>query len=156
MTGEQIHNGATPADTEVTMTQLVLPTDTNTLGNLLGGRLLYWVDIVAALAATRLVRKHVATVSLESMDFRLPVGKGEMVMLTARVIWTGRTSLKVRVVVTAENMFTGVVVHTNTALLTFVAMDEGGRPCQVSQIRPATEEDITYYNEAQAKYEKSK
>jgi len=145
-----------PADTEVNMTQLVLPTDTNLLENLLGGRLLHWIDIVGALASTRHARKTVATVSIEGVDFRHPIRKGEMVMLSARVIWTGRTSIKVCVKVKAENMYTGDIVTTNNALLTYVAMDENGQPCTVSKIEPVTEEDVKYFNEAQATYEKAK
>jgi len=149
-------NGFCPADTEVNMTQLVLPNDTNLLGNLLGGRLLHWIDIVGALAATRHARKTVATVSIESVDFRYPVHKGEMVMLNARVIWTGRTSVKVRVQVKTENMYTGEVVYTNKALLTYVAMDETGRPSPVPKIQPVTEEDIREYNDAQTTYQQTK
>jgi len=145
-----------PADTEVNMTQLVLPNDTNLLGNLLGGRLLHWIDIVGALAATRYARKTVATVSIESVDFRHPIRKGEMVMLNARVIWTGRTSIKVRVAVKAENMYTGAVICTNNAMLTYVAMDENGSPYPVPKIQPDTEEDVKVYNEVQAEYEKVK
>ena len=145
-----------PADTEINMTELVLPNDTNLLGNLLGGRLLHWIDIAGALAATRHARNTVATVSIESVDFKCPVHKGEMVMLNARVIWTGRTSVKVRVQVKTENMYTGEVVSTNNALLTFVALDTDGKPCPVPKIQPETEEDKQYYDEAQALYEKSK
>jgi len=145
-----------PADTEVNMTQLVLPNDTNLLGNLLGGRLLHWIDIVGALAATRHARRPVATASIESVDFRHPVRKGEMVMLKARVIWTGRTSIKVLVQVKAENMYTGAVISTNDALLTYVAMDENGKSSPVPGIQPDTEEDVKYYGDAQSEYEKRK
>ena len=154
MNTEQAHVGIHPADTEVNMTQLVLPNDTNLLGNLLGGRLLHWFDIVGALAATRYARNTVATVSIESVDFRHPVRKGEMVMLNARVIWTGRTSIKVLVQVKAENMYTGAVIPTNNALLTYVAMDGDENPCPVPKIQPATEEDARYYNKVQTEYEK--
>ena len=145
-----------PADTEINMTELVLPNDTNMLENLLGGRLLHWIDIAGALAASRHARAAVATVSIESVDFTCPVHKGEMVMLSARVIWTGRTSVKVRVQVKKENMRTGEIVPTNNALLTFVALDPDGKPCPVPKIQPETEEDTRYFNEAQALYEKSK
>jgi acyl-CoA hydrolase len=138
------------------MTELVLPNDTNLLENLLGGRLLHWIDIVGALAATRHARNTVATVSLESVDFHHPVRKGEMVMLNARVIWTGRTSIKVRVQVKTENMYTGAVISTNNALLTFVALDGHGNPCPVPKIQPETEDDHYFYNKAQAEYEKVK
>jgi len=149
------HNPS-PADTRVDMTELVLPNDTNLLGNLLGGRLLHWIDIAGALSATRHARKTVATVSIESVDFRHPIRQGEMVMLSARVIWTGRTSIKVAVRVTAENMYTGAVIATNNAYLTYVAMDKNGVPSPVPGVRPATEEDIKAYNEAQAAYEQAK
>ena len=156
MNSGQNNPGVRPADTEVDMTQLALPNDTNLLGNLLGGRLLHWIDIVGALAATRHARKPVATVSIESVDFRHPIRAGSMVMLNARVIWTGRTSIKVRVRVMAENMYTGDVISTNNALLTYVAMDETGAACVVPRIQPVTEEDARYYDSAQAAYEKRK
>jgi acyl-CoA hydrolase len=156
MNSEQARAGIHPADTEVNMTELVLPNDTNLLGNLLGGRLLHWIDIVGALAATRHARNTVVTASIESVDFRHPARKGEMVMLNARVIWAGRTSIKVRVQVKTENMYTGAVVPTNNALLTYVAMNENGEPCPVPKIQPATEEDAEYYDKAQAEYEKAK
>ena len=153
MDSEKNQAGVHPADTEVDMTQLVLPNDTNLLGNLLGGRLLHWIDVVGALAATRHARMTVATVSMDSVDFSHPIRKGEMVMLSARVIWTGRTSIKTLVRVKAENMFTGAVIATNSAFVTFVAMDANEKPCPVPGIRPATEEDARLYGEAQAKYE---
>jgi len=145
-----------PADTEIVMTELVLPNDTNMLGNLLGGRLLHWIDIAGALAAARHARNAVATVSIESVDFRHPIRKGEMVMLNARVIWTGRTSIRVCVTVKKENLYTGETVSTNNAMLTFVAMDGAGSPCPVPAIQPDTEEDARLYQEAQAAYERSK
>ncbi|MCL2664516.1 MAG: acyl-CoA thioesterase [Defluviitaleaceae bacterium] len=145
-----------PSDTEINMTQLVLPNDTNQLENLLGGRLLHWVDIVGALAAKRFARKEVATVSIESVDFRHPIRKGEMVMLNARVIWSGRTSIKVKVQVKAENMFTGSTIETNAATLTFVAMNEAGVPDSVPKIFPVTDEDRSLYDRAQAEYESMK
>jgi len=135
------------------MTELVLPNDTNPLGNLLGGRLLHWIDIAGALSATRHARKPVATVAIESVDFQHPIRKGEAVMLNARVIWTGRTSIKVRVLVEAENLYSGEIISTNSALLTFVAMDENEKPCPVPKITPETAEDIELYNRAQAEYE---
>jgi len=156
MNNEKCKPGAHPAETEVIMTELVLPNDTNPLGNLLGGRLLHWIDIVGALAATRHSRKPVATVSVEGVDFRHPIFEGDMVTLSAKVIWTGRTSIAVRVQVKKEDLLSGAVVPTNTALLTFVAMDKDGKPCQVPPILPATEEEMHLYNHAQAEYESRK
>jgi len=143
-----------PADTQVNMTELVLPNDTNLLGNLLGGRLLHWIDIVGALAATRHARMPVATVAIESVDFRHPIRKGEMVVLNARVIWTGRTSMKVRVQAITENLYTGAVIVTNNALLTYVAMNESETPQPVPKIQPKTGEDFELYKNAQDEYNK--
>ena len=156
MNYKQAETGVRPADTEVTMTELVLPNDTNLLGNLLGGRLLHWIDIVGALAATRHARSATATASIESVDFSHPVPVGEMVILKARVVWAGRTSIKVRVQVKSENMLTGEAVDTNEAFLTYVALDTSGKPCPVPKICPKTAEDVKYYNKAQAEYDKLK
>ena len=147
---------ACPADTEVSMSQLVLPNDTNLLGNLMGGRLLHWLDIVGALAATRHARRTVATVCFDSVVFCHPVRQGEMVTLRARVVWAGRTSLRVIVRVEAENLRTGAVAPTNHAFITFVALDDGGRPCPVPGVRPATAEDEQLFREAQRRHDEAK
>lgn len=146
----------TPLDSMVDMTELVLPNDTNLLGNLLGGRLLHWVDIAGALAATRYARKAVATASIESVDFRHAIKMGELVMLHAKVVWVGHTSMQVIVKVTAENPLSGATVTSNKAYLTFVALDENGKPSPVPPIRIETEEDQKNYNDAQKRYEQLK
>lgn len=139
--------GKTPAETRVEMTELVLPNDTNLLGNLLGGRLMHWIDIAGAMAASRHANRSVATVALDSLDFRHPARMGELVMLKARLTWTGRTSMEVKVEAYAENTRTGNVILTNRAYMTFVALDEQGKPTPVVPLLPQTEEEKRDYEE---------
>ena len=118
--------GKSPSMSQIEMTQLVLPNDTNVLGNLLGGRLMHWIDIAGAMAASRHSNKVVATVALDSLDFRHPVRMGEFVILKAKLTWVGRTSMEVTVSVFAENYETGSVIQTNKAYITYVALDHDG------------------------------
>lgn len=133
--------GKTPRETEVKMTELVLPNDTNLVGNLLGGRLMHWVDIAGALAATRHARNVVATVQVDSIDFRHPVRRGEMVEFHAKLTWVGTTSMEVKVTVVAENLMTGAKIVTNEAYLVFVAIDRYQKPVPVPPLILETEED---------------
>ena len=109
---------------QVEMTELVIPNDTNRLGNLLGGRLMHWIDIAAAIAASRHTNRVCVTASVDELHFHHPVKQGEVVILQASVNRVFRTSLEVGVRVTKENPLTGERKHTNTAYLTFVAIDE--------------------------------
>ncbi|NMB33020.1 MAG: acyl-CoA thioesterase [Clostridium sp.] len=133
--------GRTPNSSQVEMTELVLPNDTNLLGNLLGGRLMHWIDIAGAMAASRHSNATVATVALDSLDFRHPARMGELVMLKAKLTWVGRTSMEVRVSAYAENLKTGDVILTNRAFITFVALDDEGKPIPVPRLVLETEEE---------------
>ncbi|MCX8131240.1 MAG: acyl-CoA thioesterase [Clostridia bacterium] len=139
----------TPSMSVVEMTELVLPNDTNLLGNLLGGRLMHWIDIAGAMAASRHSNKVVATAAMDSLDFRHPARMGEMVILRAKLTWVGRTSMEVTVKVYAENMRTGNVIMTNKAYLTFVALDSDGKPTPVSPLTPETDDEKKDYLEAE-------
>ena len=139
----------TPSASAVEMTELVLPNDTNVLGNLLGGRLMHWMDIAGAMAATRHSNKVVATVAMDSLDFRHPVRMGEIVTLKARLTWVGRTSMEVVVKAYAENPKTGAVILTNRAYLTFVALDEQCNPTPVPPLTPETDEERSDAREAE-------
>jgi acyl-CoA hydrolase len=141
--------GKTPEMSRVEMTELVIPNDTNPLGNLLGGRLMHWIDIAGAMAASRHANKVVATVALDSLDFRHPARMGELVILKAKLTWTGRTSMEVTVNVYAENIKTGNVILTNKAYITFVALDDEGKPTPVPPLFPETEEEKKDYVEAE-------
>ena len=123
---------------QVEMTELVLPNDTNRLGNLLGGRLMHWIDISAAIAASRHTRRVCVTASVDELRFLNPVKQGEVVVLRASVNRVFRTSLEVGVNVTTENTLTGDSKHTNTAYLTFVAIDDDGEPVAAAPVKPVT------------------
>src|SRR5215471_10090130 len=111
-------------DSQVEMTELVLPNDTNQLGNLLGGRLMEWMDIAAAVAAQRHSNRICVTAGVDDLVFHQPIRLGEVVTLRASVNRAFGTSMEVGVQVTSENQLTGERKTANTAYLTFVAVDE--------------------------------
>jgi acyl-CoA hydrolase len=141
--------GKVPRESAVEMMELVLPNDTNPLGNLQGGRLMHWIDIAGAMAASRHSNKVVATVALDNLDFRHPVRAGELVILKAKLTWTGNTSMEVAVNVYAENVKTGNIIQTNQAFVTYVALDDEGKPTPVPRLIPETEEEKKDYIEAE-------
>jgi acyl-CoA hydrolase len=141
------------ADSMIEMAELVLPNDTNLLGNLLGGRLMHWIYIAGALAASRHSNCVVATAALDSLDFRHPVRVGEMVRLKARITWVGNTSMEVRVDVFCENMKTGATIKSNKAYITFVALDDSGTPTQVPTLCLNTDEERKEYEMAEKRRE---
>lgn len=141
--------GKPPRVSEVQTVELILPNDTNLLGNLLGGKLMHWIDIAGAMAASRHSNSIVATASLDSLDFRHPIKQGEMVILKAKLSWVGNTSMEVIVRAYAENMITGSVVLTNEAYLTFVALDKNGKPKKVPPLLPETEQEKKDYMEGE-------
>lgn len=130
------------------MVQMVLPTDTNRLGNLLGGRLMEWIDISAAIAASRHTNRVCVTASVDELNFHHPISQGDVVILQASVNRVFRTSLEVGVRVTKENLLTGDRQYTNTAYLTFVAIDDSGKPVPALPVRPVTKEQKRRYADA--------
>lgn len=149
--GNRESRAKSPMESLVEMTELVLPNDTNLLGNLLGGRLMHWIDIAGAMAASRHSNKTVATVGLDSLDFRNPIRMGELVILRAKLTWVGTTSMEVTVRVYAENIKSGVVTMTNKAYITFVALDEDGKPSPVPHLIPETDDELKEYSQAEAR-----
>ncbi|RPI04631.1 MAG: acyl-CoA thioesterase [Ignavibacteriae bacterium] len=133
---------------QVETTELVIPNDTNRLGNLLGGRLMHWIDITAAIVASRHTHRVCVTASVDELHFHHPVKQGEVVMLQASVNRVFRTSLEVGVRVTKENLLTGERQHTNSAYLMFVAIDENGKPVPVNPLKPVTGAEKRRYREA--------
>jgi acyl-CoA hydrolase len=122
------------------MTEVVLPNDANPLGNMLGGRVLHYIDMAAAVAAIRHSGNPCVTASFDSVDFHTPIHVGEACILKARVTGTGRTSVEVHVQVYAENLLTGELRHTTTAFTTFVAIDPvTGKPAPVPPVLPESE-----------------
>ncbi len=137
-----------PADTLTTMTELVLPNDTNTLGNLMGGRLMHWMDIAAALAAMRHCSCPVVTASADNISFEVPVRLGNLVTVEARVTRAFSTSMEVYIKVHGEDLQAQYKYLSNEAYMTFVALDPNGKPRKVPEIVPETEDDKHRYDGA--------
>jgi acyl-CoA hydrolase len=135
-------------NSQVEMTQLVLPNDTNQLGNLLGGRLMEWMDIAGAISAQRHSNRVCVTAAVDDLVFHQPIRLGEVVTLRASVNRAFGTSMEVGVQVIAENQLTGASKTANTAYLTFVAVDDRNMPVQIPPIHPQTTEEKRRYNEA--------
>lgn len=127
---------------------MVLPNDTNQLGNLLGGRLMEWMDIAAAISAQRHSNRICVTAAVDDLVFHQPIRLGEVVTLRASVNRAFGTSLEVGVSVISENQLTGERKTANTAYLTFVAVDDNTMPVSVERIVPRTAEEKRRYNEA--------
>jgi acyl-CoA hydrolase len=131
----------TPRASRVETTQLVLPGLTNTHGTIFGGMLMQWIDIAAGIASARHSGGAVVTASMDRLHFLSPVHLGEIVILQAQVNFAGKTSMEVGVRVFAENQATFKRRQTTRAYLTFVAVDELGRPRAVPPLVTATAED---------------
>jgi len=140
--------GKTVAESAVEMIQMVLPNDANPLGNLLGGTVMHWIDIAGAIAAHRHSRAQVVTVSVDNLDFLYPIRVGELVILRARITRAFRTSMEVEVRVYREDYLTNCRQHTNSAFVTYVALDSAGKPHAVSPLIPKTKEESQHYREA--------
>lgn len=140
-----------PDETEVEMTQLVMPPHTNPHGSLFGGQLVAWIDMAASMAAMRHSQSAVVTVSIDSMSFKLPILQGNAVLLRARVDWVGKTSMEVAVEVQSEDLLTGERHVTNHAFLTFVAVDGNLRPVEVPALLTVSDEHRKAFEEATAR-----
>ncbi|MEW6702216.1 MAG: acyl-CoA thioesterase [Bacteroidota bacterium] len=136
------------SESVVTMTELVLPHYTNQLGNLLGGQLMHWIDICAALSSAKHSQRVCVTASVDRIDFHHPIKLGNVVTLIASVNRTFRTSMEVGVNVFAESLIEGTQKHTNTAFLTFVSVDENGNPVETFEIVPETDDEKRRFEEA--------
>lgn len=122
-------------------THLVLPQDTNALGTIFGGRVMEWIDIAGAIVASRHCRQVAITASMDDLHFISPIKLADIVILKASVNYTHRTSIEVGVRVEAEDPKTGERRHTASAYLTFVALDDQGRPAEVPPVRCETAEE---------------
>lgn len=136
------------ADSESEMTEIILPNDANTLGNLLGGRLMHFIDLTGAMAAFRHSRTHVVTAAMDHIDFIQPVKVGDLLILKSRVNRAFNTSMEVGVKVWVEHPQTGVLLHVASAYLVFVAVDAHGRRVRVPEIKPVTADEQRRYEGA--------
>ncbi len=126
---------------KVNMTELVLPNDTNTFGNLMGGRLMYWMDIAAALSAMKHCAAPVVTASVDNISFQNPIKLGNVVHIEAKVTRAFNTSMEVHLQVWGEDAVQQYRYKSNEAFLTFVSLDPNGRPRPVAALTPETEEE---------------
>ena len=128
--------------------EFALPNDANGLGNVLGGKVMHLVDLAAAMVAMRHARRPAVTASVDSLSFLHPVRIGQLMILRSSVNRVFRTSMEVGVKVWAEDLMTGHKVHTCSAYLTFVALDENRKATPVAQVIPETEEEQRRYRQA--------
>lgn len=136
------------SDSLVVMTELVLPNDTNTFGNLMGGRLMYWMDIAAALSALKHCSTPVVTASVDNISFTSPIKLGNVVHIEARVTRAFNTSMEVHLKVWGEDALLQARYRSNEAFFTFVAIDEKGKASPVPQIVPQDAEEIRLFEGA--------
>ena len=136
------------SESQITMTELVLPNHTNQLGTLFGGQLMFWIDICASLSAEKHNHRICVTASVDRIDFHHPVKLGDAVTLVSSVNRVFNTSLEVGVKVFAQNFKEGTVKHTNSAYLTFVSVDSNGKPVKAVDALPETNEQKRRFNEA--------
>jgi acyl-CoA hydrolase len=132
----------------VNMTELVLPNDTNTLNNLMGGRLMHWMDIVSAISAQKHSNRIVVTASVDNVSFKRPIALGNVVTLRAHVTRAFNSSMEVAIEVWAEDIPSGKRMKSNRAFFTFVAVDQLGRPIDVPELVPETDEEKELYEGA--------
>ena len=141
-------NQKTPTQSDVNMTELVLPQHTNPIGTVFGGVVLSWVDIAAAIAAQRHCNHVVVTASIDAMNFVAPVKLGWIVNIKARVNFVHRSSCEVGVNISAESPIEGKIYRTATAYVTMVAVDDEGRPVPMTSLTLITDEDQRRFDEA--------
>jgi acyl-CoA hydrolase len=136
------------SESQSEMTELILPNDANTLNNLLGGRLMNFIDLVGAMAAFRHARSYVVTASMEHIDFIAPVHVGDLLILKSSINRAFRTSMEVGVKVWVENTLAGIHRHVASAYLTFVAIDPQGRRVPVPPLELQTDEEKRRHEDA--------
>jgi acyl-CoA hydrolase len=143
-----MHNPKNPSESLTTMNEIVLPNDTNTLGNLMGGKMLHWMDICAAIAAQKHANQIVVTASVDSVSFKESIRLGDVVTLTAFVTRSFNTSMEVFIEVFARSVPSGDVVKSNEAYYTFVALDSRNKPSKVPEVQPQTDVEVQKYEGA--------
>ena len=133
------------------MHELVLPNDTNLLGNVLGGRVMHLMDMCAAMSAYKHARSAVVTASVDQLDFLAPAKKGDIMILKSAVNFTGKSSMEVGVRIESENPQTAITQHTVSAYMTFVSLNEAGKPQRVIPVMPETDIEKRRYQEGKSR-----
>ena len=132
----------------IIMNELVLPNDTNTFGNLMGGRLMYWMDIAAAIAAAKHCNSPCMTASVDNLSFKNPIKLGNIVHIEAKVSRAFTTSMEIHLKVWGEDSLHQYIYESNEAYFTFVALDPNGKPRNVPTLIPETEGEQRLYDGA--------
>mgnify|MGYP002785433564 FL=1 len=136
------------SETLVVMNELVLPNDTNTFGNLMGGRLMYWMDIAAGIASGKHCNAPSMTASVDNISFKNPIKLGNVVRIEAKVSRAFNTSMEIHLKVWGEDLLHQYKYESNEAFYTFVALDPNGKPRKVPELIPETEEETRHYHGA--------
>ena len=129
----------TPSQSKATLTEIVLPNDTNNLNNLMGGRLLHWMDIASAITAHRHCNRTCVTASVNNVSFEHPIPRGSIVTLEANISRAFSSSMEIFIDVSIEDTLSGNKTKCNEAIYTFVAVDSMGKPTRVPEVKPETE-----------------
>ena len=140
--------GKSPKESHTIMNELVLPNDTNTMNNLMGGRLLHWMDIAAAISAQKHCNRIVVTASVDNVSFKRSIKLGDVITIEAQVSRAFNTSVEVRLDVWAQNIPSGTRIKSNEAYYTFVALDENGNTIPVPELIPQTIEEVILFDGA--------
>lgn len=143
-----MNTSKTPSQSAIEMREMVMPQHTNSHGTVFGGTVMGWIDIAAAMVAARHCNRPVVTVHIDDIDFHAPVRMGYHVHILASMNYVGRTSMTVGVKVVSENPTTSESRKTTTAYLTFVALDDLGRPVPVPTLTPETEDEKRRFENA--------
>jgi acyl-CoA hydrolase len=138
----------TTQSTKISMSEMVMPNDTNNLNTLFGGKLMYWMDMAAAICANNHTNSVVVTASVDNITFKAPIHKGDIVTLNAFITRVFNTSMEVFIEVTAQNTNKKEKIESNTAFFTFVALNQKGKPVKVSEIYPENENDKKLFDGA--------
>ena len=139
----------TVSDSAAEMAQLVLPHQANVHGTVLGGTVMHWIDLAAAVVATRHSRRPVVTAAIDEMSFLVPIQVGQLALLHARLTLVDTSSMEIRVDVDSEDLMSGERRHTSTAFVTFVALDPvTRRPAQVPPLLLSSDEERTEHARA--------
>ncbi len=141
-------NPKTPSDSSVEMREMVMPNHTNPQNTVFGGTVMSWIDVAAAMVAARHCGRPVVTAHIDDIDFIAPIKMGYHVLIQASLNYVGRTSMIVGVKVTSENPYTGESRTTTKAYLTFVALDDLGRPVEVPSLSPVSEDEKRRFENA--------
>jgi acyl-CoA hydrolase len=142
-------NGKTVRESSLVVTRLMMPQDANVRGNVYGGTIMRLMDEVAGIVAARHCRMNVVTASIDRMDFFAPVYIGNLLILKAAVNYVGTTSMEIGVRIESEDLMTGKRVHTGSSFLTFVALDENGKPTRVPKLILETPDERRRFKEGE-------